>query len=108
MATPNLVPAQVNLTNSSGNSFSITQDSADQDVHLSALDSAAVVYLSQKLSVSSVGGIIASAGDVKSKDYSLNTLGSTVSTFSSDISTLQTQVSNLISVINTAFGLSLS
>jgi hypothetical protein len=39
--------------------------------------------------VSSVGGIIASAGDVKSKDCSLDTLGSTVSTFSSDISTLE-------------------
>ena len=109
-----LIPSQVNLA-SGNNTFSISQDSVDADVHISSTSSNAVVYFAQPISCSSTAGIVASAGDVHSKQYSLEVVGASVSTFSSSISdlqtnvaTLQTQVSHLISVINTAFSLSLS
>ena len=110
----NLIPSQVNLA-SGNNTFSISQDSVDADVHISSSSGNAVVYFAQPLTCSSSAGILASTGDVKSVNHSLETVGASVSTFSSSISdlqtnvtTLQAQVSNLISVINTAFSLSLS
>lgn len=109
-----LVPSQVSLT-SGANTFTISQDSADANVHISSSAGNAIVYCSQPFSCSSASGIVASAGDVQSKDYSLETVGASVASCSSaitslqsDVSKLQQQVGDLISVINTAFSLSLA
>ena len=111
-----LVPSQLNLTNSSGNSFSIVQDLNDPSVNF---NSSGTVYCNPPLVVKSSSGLVCNSGDVVSHSgatsYSLNAVGASVSSSSSaitslqsDVSKLQLQVSNLISVINTAFSLSLS
>jgi hypothetical protein len=114
-----LVPTQLILTSSSGNQFSIVQsNTASKDLNIS---SQGTVFVNAPLSVKSESGIL-SQGDVQSNNYSLNTVGSSissvessittlsssVSTLQSSVSTLQSQVANLISVINTAFSLTLS
>jgi len=107
-----LVPTQLIITSSSGNQFSIVQsDNATKDLNIS---SQGTVFANAPLSVKSESGIL-SQGDVQSNNYSLNTVGSSISsvessitTLTSSVSTLQSQVANLISVINTAFSLTLS
>ena len=107
-----LVPTQLILTSSSGNQFSIVQsNTASKDLNIS---SQGTVFVNAPLSVKSESGIL-SQGDVQSNNYSLNTVGSSISsvensitTLTSSVSTLQSQVADLISVINTAFSLTLS
>ena len=104
----NLVPDKLNLTAGAGagNTFQILQNTADANVSITAAANAYVNF-SPELKCSSTAGIVASAGDVQSYDsvgaktYSLNTVAKAQTTQSG-------QIANIISVLNTAFGLSLS
>ena len=101
----NLVPDKLNLTANS-NTFQILQNTADSNVSITAASNAFVNFVPE-LKCSSTAGIVASAGDVQSysatgsKTYSLNTIGANQTTQAG-------QIANIISVLNTAFGLSLS
>jgi len=104
----NLVPDKLNLTAGAGagNTFQILQNTADANVSITAGTNAYVDFVPE-LKCSSTAGIVASAGDVQSYDavgaktYSLNTVAQVQTTQSG-------QIANIISVLNTAFGLSLS
>ena len=104
-----LVPSQLNLTNGV-NTSTITQDSgANNDLVITAPSVVKVVstdnsqMIFQSTGGASFSGSLAVTGssDVSTATYSLNTVGATQATQT-------TQISNIISVLNTAFGLSLS
>jgi len=103
-----LVPDRINLTAGSGvgNTFQILQNSSDANVVVTAA-SGAFVNFDPELKCSSSSGIVASAGDVQSFDAGNSTVNS-LNTLARSVNGQAAQIANLISVINTAFGLSLS
>ena len=104
-----LIPSQLNLTNGAQTS-TITQDSgANNDLVITCPNVYKIVSTNNSQMVfQSTGGAsfsgslaVTGSSDVSTASYSLNTIGATQTTQT-------TQISNIISVLNTAFGLSLS
>lgn len=103
----NLVPSQLNLSSVSGNvtnTFQILQNSGDANVSITA---AGNVQFAPQIKCSSSSGIVASAGDVQSFDSGSQTVNS-LNTVARSVNSQNTQIANIISVLNAAFGLSLS